>query len=308
MSAWRPLPQLSSTPAVRLTASMTSSISETELPVTFFDNIFGGCYDVIVYSTNLYTTQTRIKTFTDTTDTEIKAFTGMLVHMSIHDPENCRAHWSRDPDPAITCVNRVMPRTHFFQVRGYILTVSCSYILHLMIKVGLYHGDMTLWKSFNRSSRICRLSFKRSMNPRVAFYWRKHGSLQRTQVIQTVHADEANQKRVEGVRKSRCNHSVCLSIWGIYGQAENNWEPRGACCENLLHKPQQGMSGCVWQFFTSFQLMQDLYSVGINAAGTVRQQRTGLPDTLKNKKKWAVAATRTRWRKMLLLFSGRIRS
>lgn len=31
--------------------------------------------------------------------------------------------------------------------------------------------------------------------------------------------------------------------------------------------------------------MQDLYSVGINAAGTVRQQRTGLPDTLKNKKK-----------------------
>lgn len=38
-------------------------------------------------------------------------------------------------------------------------------------------------------------------------------------------------------------------------------------------------------FFTSEQIMQDLYDDGIFAVGTVRAQRRGLPDNLKNKKK-----------------------
>ena len=89
-----------------------------EGPLEFFQNLFDdNTFAWLVQQTNLYAAQTRMKHWNDVNMDEMKAFIGLLIGMGLHQLPRIELYWSSDPVFRVQPFADVMPVKRFKKIR-----------------------------------------------------------------------------------------------------------------------------------------------------------------------------------------------
>lgn len=263
----------------------------------FFEFFDDHILDHIVKNTNLYAKQERpdfrslpsgVKknnNWTDITISEMKAYFGSLILMGIHQLPHLANYWSSDPILRVEAVSKIMTLKRFKKITENIhLNDNLSAIpksvpgydkLH-KIRPLIDHLNQRFTSVYNHSNR---LSVDEAMIP-----FKGRTSIKQYMPMKPV-------KRGYKVWCLADSKSGYLMNFYLYcGKNENIQNQEMNLGERVVMKLCQGLanSQCIVAFdnyFSTLNLCESLLLNNIYSVGTVRPNRRGLPEMIKNKDK-----------------------
>lgn len=282
-SEWtiRSLPHRSNIPDYCCQTPATPKLPPTHTPIMIFDALFGGALTILVEQTNIYAKETKTKAWQDTAAEEMKGFLDILIRMGILQLQNRRDYWSTDSDLGVASVSPVMPRARLFQLLRSLHANDN--------KTATRKGDVGHVPLHKLRPLITELSetFRASYQPSA------YHSIDESMIL---FKGRKSFKQYMPMKPIKCGFKVwvladattgSINQFEVYTGKEGDG---GGLGYRVIQKFTEELVGteCLVvfdNFFSSPELMQNLFDHGIYAVGTVRAQRKGLPDVVKNKKK-----------------------
>ncbi|XP_040069422.1 piggyBac transposable element-derived protein 4-like [Ixodes scapularis] len=217
-----------------------------------FDALFGGALTILVEQTNIYAKETKKKAWQDTTVEEMKGFLAILIRMGILQLQNRRDYWSTDSDLGVASVNSVMPRARFFQLLRSLHANDN--------KTATRKGDVRHDPLHKLRPLITELSetFRASYQPSA------YHSIDESMILFKGRKSFKHYMPMKPIKRG-------FKVW-VRADATT-----GFISQFEVYTGKEGDGGGLGY--------RDLFDHGIYAVGTVRAQRKGLPDVVKNKKK-----------------------
>jgi len=238
-------------------------IDGNENPIEFFSHFVDeDVIQLLVFQTNLYAWQNRLKHWNDTNEEEMKAFLGILTGMGLHDLPRTELYWSSDPLFRVPAIAHIMPVKRLKKLRE---------ALHLndnstAPKRGdpkydkLYKLRQLIHKINERFQSQCLQSSSQSIDEgMIAFKGRS--KLKQYMPLKPVKRGYKAWLRCD----SKTGYAYQFEIYT--GKSSDNVTEVGLG-SRVVNKLTQCLSNqdihvAFDNFFTSFQLMQELYSRGI---------------------------------------------
>lgn len=252
-------------------------IDGQEQPVDFFKRfVDNDIIQLLVCQTNLYAKQMKLKHWHDTDESEIKSFVGMLIAMGLHDLPRTELYWSSDRLFRVTPIAHIMPVKRFKKIRQAIHVNDNT----AAPKRGdpnydkLYKLRPLIDRINERFQSQCIQTTSQSVDEgMIAFKGRS--SLKQYMPLKPI-------KRGYKVRL-RCDSSTGYAYqFEVYCGKSSDQTTEVGLGNRVVTTLTESLSDrdihiTFDNYFSSYQLMEQLYSRGIYATATVRANRRDLP-------------------------------
>ena len=253
------------------------AIAGDEQPLEFFSRFMNDdVVHLLVFQTNLYAKQSQLKNWHDTSELEMKAFLGMLIAMGLHDLPRTELYWSSDPLFRVPAVAHIMPVKRFKKLRE---------ALHLNDNANapkrndpnydkLYKLRPVMDKLNQCFQSQCIQTTSQSVDEgMIAFKGRS--SLKQYMPLKPVKRGYKAWLRCD----SKTGYAFQFQLYT--GKSSDNITEVGLGTRVVTSLTDslsdQNIHVTFDNFFTSYQLMEQLYCRGIYATATVRANRKDLP-------------------------------
>lgn len=265
--------------------------SASDREISYFSQFFDNeMFALLVEETNLYARQKRTiyaggdgrtKNWNDTTIEEMKAFVGCLIIMGIHDLPALSNFWSSDPILRVAAIADVMSSKRF---RKLLENIHCN---NNETQKPRDHPE------YDKLHKLRPLIEKLLNNCRCNYDPSSYLSVDESMVPFKGRSSMKQYMPMKPVKRGYKVWCLCDSQTGyvlnfdVYTGKSNNTSGF-----TLGEKVVVQLTECVQNtnvliafdnFFTTPALMTTLYNNGIYSCGTVRINRKGLPDMMKQK-------------------------
>lgn len=259
--------------------AFTTDESPAEFFAWFFDD---EAIQLLVEQTNLYARQNRIKKWQDTDSAEMRAFLGMLVAMGLHQLPSLDLYWSTDPLFRVSVIANIMPVKRFKKLlQGLHLNDNA-----IAPKKGepnfdkLYKVRPLLELLNKQFAACCVCSTSQSIDEAMVLF-KGRSSLKQYMPMKPT-------KRGYKIWVRADSNTGYVYQFQVYtGRQESAEVEVGlggrVVCDLTENIQRKNIHVTFDNFFSSFSLMEQLYSVGIYSTATVRTNRKDLPSIAKCK-------------------------
>lgn len=250
---------------------------ENESPVDFFNKFFN--QDVIsnlVDQTNLYAQQNRTKNWQDTVDDEVRAFIGLLIGMGVHALPSFKLFWSTDPLFRVQPIVDIMQRDRFMKLLNNLhVNDNTKTVSRDDPAFDKLHKIRPLLTEMNRQFSEQAVSSSSQTVDEAMVLFKGRSSFRQYMPMKPIKRGYKLWIRADS------HTGYVYQVDPYTGKEDSNSVSVGLGSRvvmNLTEKVSPYTHLTFDNFFTSVQLMEDLYKKNIFATGTVRANRREMPD------------------------------
>lgn len=263
-------------------------------PLNFFE-IFLTDDDLqdIVHQTNLYakqqldsktlTVHSRFSKWVDTTIQEMRRFLALLIAMGLVSQLDLGEYWTTDPVTSTPFFSDCMPRDRFFLLLSFLHLNDNNSELNIqrgeeghnpLFKLGRPYSNILYRFQLYYSPHQC-LSIDECMVP-----WR--GNLS----FKTYNPDKPNKYGMKAYMLCDSDNGYCLRFKLYTGKSSVPHSTNGATYDLVMDllRGHYGKGHVLYcdNYYSSPRLFLDLWDLGVGATGTVRSNRKGIPQSIKD--------------------------
>lgn len=253
-------------------------------PYQFFEMVFpDNLWDILVVQTNLYVRQKNRKSWRgNTTVQEMKAFVGTLFFMALHRLPNFDHYFMSDWVFAVPALQKVFTRNRFWEIWQNV---------HLADNTSQpAPNDNDYDKLYKLRPLIdgMRDKFRQSYDIGQCVSVDEHMVKGKGKNPFKQYLPNKPIKRGTKIWEDACSCCGYLYDFQVYTGKVNGVTEHGLAHRVVVDLVSQlhnkGIVVCIDNFFTGFPLMKELRTQSIYIVGTLRSNRKGYPETLKDSK------------------------